>query len=196
MTLNRRIQTAKVGYIVISALLCILGIVLMAVPDFSAFLLCRIGGVLLILFGLVKLIGYCSKDLYRLAFQYDLAFGILLIALGAVLIVRSDSMINMICIFLGISILADALLKVQISIDAKAFGIRRWWLILAVAILTGIIGFLLVFRPSEGARLLMLLLGAALFTEGALNLVTILTAVQMARREMPIVIEGEYSEIE
>lgn len=192
MASNKRIQTAKLGYIILSILLCALGIVLIAVPDFSVLLLCQIGGLILILFGLVKIIGYCSKDLYRLAFQYDLAFGILLIALGAVLIFRSNTMINAICILLGICILADALLKIQISIDSKTFGIRQWWLILAAAVITGIIGFLLVLRPSESARVIMLLLGIALFTEGLLNLVTILTAVKIIRQQTPVVIEAEY----
>lgn len=192
MVSNKRIQTARIGYIIISILLCMLGIVLIAVPDFSVSLFCRIGGLILILFGLVKIVGYCSKDLYRLAFQYDLAFGILLIALGAVLILHSNTMMNVICILLGICILADALLKIQISIDSKTFGIRQWWLILAVAVITGIIGFLLVLRPSESVHIIILLLGIALFTEGMLNLVTVLTAVKIIRRQIPVVIDAEY----
>ena len=82
MQLNNRIKAAKIGYIMISILLCVLGIVLIAVPDFSLTLLCRLGGGIMVLFGLIKIVGYCSKDLYRLAFQFDLAFGILLVALG------------------------------------------------------------------------------------------------------------------
>lgn len=196
MISNNRIKTAKLGYIIISIMLCVLGVVLIAVPDFSASLLCWIGGGLLILFGLVKIIGYCSKDLYRLAFQYDLAFGVLLMAIGVILIVRSDIMMNVICIFLGICILADALLKIQISIDSKAFGIRQWWIILAVAIITGITGFLLVLRPSESAQIVMILLGISLLFEGVLNILTILTAVKTIRNQKPIVIDAEYSEIE
>ena len=185
MNSNNCIHTAKVGYIIISVLLCVMGIVLIVVPNFSALLLCRIGGLLLILFGFVKIIGYCSKDVYRLAFQYDLAFGILLIALGVILIFRSEIMVNVIYIFLGIFILADALLKIQISIDSKAFGIRMWWLILAVAIITGIIGFLLVLRPTESTEIVMLLLGMTLITEGVLNLVTILISVRIIHKQKP-----------
>lgn len=192
MISNNRIRTAKLGYIIISILLCVLGVVLIAVPDFSASLLCWIGGLLLILFGLVKIIGYCSKDLYRLAFQYDLAFGILLIALGAILILRTDTMIHVIWAFLGIFILADALLKIQIAIDSKVFGIHQWWLIFAMAILTGIVGFMLVLRPSESAQVIMVLLGISLLFEGVLNLVTILTAVKIIRNQKPVVIDTEY----
>ena len=65
---NNQIKAAKIGYIMISILLCVLGIVVIAMADFSVMLLCRLGGGIMVLFGLVKIVGYCSKDLYRLAF--------------------------------------------------------------------------------------------------------------------------------
>lgn len=191
----RRMKAAKIGYIMISVLLCVMGIALIAVPDFSMMLLCRIGGGIMILFGMVKIVGYCSKDLYRLAFQFDLAFGILLMVLGVILITQTNTMIHVICIMLGVWVLADALLKIQIAIDSKAFGIRRWWLILAVAIMTGVAGFLLVFRPWESVQVVMLLLGIALITEGILNLVTILTAVKIIGHQLSEVIDAEYCEV-
>lgn len=182
---NKYIQAAKFGYIIVSSLLCILGAALMADPGFSVLLLCRLSGLLLILFGAIRIVGYASKDLYRLAFQYDLALGILLIVLGGLLMLRTDKMANVMVVLLGIYILADALLKVQISIDAKAFGIHTWWLILSAAVVTGMVGFLLVMRPTESAEAVMLLLGAALLGEGVLNLITILTAVKIVRRRGP-----------
>ena len=194
MYLNNRIKAAKTGYIIISILLCVLGIVLIAVPDFSVTLLCVLGGGIMMLFGLVKIIGYCSKDLYRLAFQFDLAFGILFVVLGFILIIRTDAMVNLICIVMGICVLADALLKIQISIDSRAFGIKKWWLILAMAILTGVAGFLLIFWPSESLQTIMILFGIDLITEGVLNLITILTAVKIIRHQLPEVIDVEYCE--
>ena len=191
---NKRIQAAKLGYILLSVALCVLGGVLIAVPDFSAALLCRLVGVTMLLFGAVKIIGYCSKDLYRLAFQYDLAFGILLIALGGILLFRPDTMVQIICIIMGVCVLADALLKIQISIDSKAFGLELWWLILVAAILTGVAGFLLVLRPMESARAVMILLGVTLITEGLLNLTTILTAVKIIRRQRPEIIDTDMAE--
>lgn len=195
MLSNRRIQTAKIGYIVISVLLCALGFLLVLVPGVSAELLCRIGGVLLILFGIVKIVGYFSKDLYRLAFQYDLAFGILSIALGILFIIRSNVVVHVVCIIAGICVLSDALLKIQISMDARKFGILQWWMILTVAIAAGLLGFLLVFRPSQSAQIIMVLLGISLLAEGILNLITILTVVKIVRHQIPDVIEESYREI-
>lgn len=182
---NKYIQAAKSGYIIVSVLLCVLGAALIADPAFSVLLLCRISGLLLALFGAIRIVGYVSKDLYRLAFQYDLAFGILLIALDALMMLRTDKMANVLFSILGIYVLADALLKVQIAIDAKAFGIDSWWLILAAAVVAGVAGFLLVLRPSESAGAVMISLGAALLAEGALNFITILAAVKIVRRRGP-----------
>lgn len=180
---NKRLKAAKAGYTVLSLLLCLLGIFLMVKPDFSIVLLCRIMGGILLLFGAVKIIGYCSRDLYRLAFQYDLAFGILLMALGIILVIRTDMLIHLVCILMGVCVLADALLKIQTAVDARVFGIRWWWLILTAAILAGIVGFILIFRPSKSTEMIMVLLGISLLAEGILNLITVLTAVQRKHRE-------------
>lgn len=179
--MNRKsgIRAARMGYLLISVLLCVQGTALIAFPDCSAILLCRLGGGVMALFGAVKIIGYCSRDLYRLAFQFDLAFGMLLMTLGVILIVRTNRMINLMFMMMGICVLADALLKVQISIDAKAFGIGKWWLIFSMAILTAIAGVLLVLRPFESAQAVMVLLGTALIAEGVLNLITVLNAVTL-----------------
>lgn len=192
---NRRIQAAKIGYLTMSILLCALGCILIAVPDFSLVLFCRLVGILMILFGFIKIIGYCSRDLYRLAFQYDLALGLLLMALGVLFIVRINAIIPIICTILGICVFIDALLKIQISIDSKAFGISLWWLILSAAVVTGAAGFMLILRPWESAKVVMILLGIALITEGLLNLITVLAVVKLIRRQQPTIIDTEYREI-
>ena len=171
----KALRTAKIGYIIISAILCALGILLITRPDMSL--------------SLIGVIGYFSKDLYRLAFQFDLAFGILLIALSVVILIRPENMMSFLCIVLGIAILADGLFKIQTALDARRFGLRTWWLILSLAIIAGVIGAVLVFRPTESARIVTMLLGMSLLAEGILNLCVALCAVKIIRHQQPDVIE-------
>lgn len=185
MEINKRLRAAKYGYMILSVFLCMLGIVLIAKPGFSVQLLCRIGGVLLILFGCVRIGGYVSNDLYRLAFQFDLGFGIFLMVLGVILLLWTDVMITMAAVLLGIFILADALMKLQISVDAKAFGIPAWWMILTAAVITGAVGFLILLRPWVGSAAVMILTGVALLSEGILNLITMLVAVKVLQKKAP-----------
>ena len=54
-------KTAKIGYLVISVLFCVLGIVLIAAPGTSVVWLGRLLGIGMIVFGAIKLVGYFSK---------------------------------------------------------------------------------------------------------------------------------------
>ena len=146
-------RAAKTSYIVLSALYCVFGVLLIAVPDFSMKLLGILVGCMMIGFGAVKLMGYFSRDLYRLAFQFDLAYGILLIVLGLIVLVRPVQLVSFFCLVLGICILADGLFKIQAASDSKRFGLRPWWLILTLAIMACLAGLLLVFRPMDNSPL-------------------------------------------
>ena len=188
-------QTAKIGYIVMSVLFCVLGVVLFCLPGSFVPWIGRIVGIGMIVFGAIKLVGYFSRDLYRIAFQYDLAFGVLLIALGIVTLVHPDDAVSFLCVMFGIPILADGLFKIQISLDSKRFGLRNWWLILVLALLTCVIGVLLVLRPEMGARMLTMMMGVSLFMDGVLNLSVALCTVKIVRHQQPDVIDVEYYEV-
>ena len=187
---------AKTGYIVMSLVFCAAGIACIANPGLSAAVIGRVLGAAMILFGAIKLVGYCSRDLYRLAFQYDLGFGLLLIALGALVLLRPAGVLDFLFTALGIAVLTDGLYKVQIAVDAKRFGIPTWWLTLALAVAAGLIGLALVFRPWDSARLLTILLGAALLAEGILNLCVAVCTVKIVNHQQPDVIEVTSYEVE
>ena len=187
---------AKTGYIVMSLVFCAAGIACIANPGLSAAVIGRVLGAAMILFGAVKLVGYCSRDLYRLAFQYDLGFGLLLIALGALVLLRPAGVLDFLFTALGIAVLTDGLYKVQIAVDAKRFGIPTWWLTLALAVAAVLIGLALVFRPWDSARLLTILLGTALLAEGILNLCVAVCTVKIVNHQQPDVIEVTSYEVE
>ena len=180
---------AKAGYIVMSLVFCIAGVVFMVKPEPSNLVIGRVLGAAMIVFGVIKLVGYFSKDLFRLAFQYDLGFGLLLIALGVLVLVRPAGVLDFIFIALGIAILTDGLFKVQIAVDSRRFGISTWWLTLILAVVTGVVGLALVFRPWDSALLLTRLLGAALLAEGILNLCVAVSTVKIVSNQQPDTIE-------
>ena len=115
----KQLKLAKNGYIIMSVLFMILGICLIIWPDCSMAVFCTAVGIMFIVYGAIKIIGYFSRDFYCLAFQFDLAFGVLLAAVGVVIIIRRNVVVNLIFGIFGILILADALFKIQTSIDAK-----------------------------------------------------------------------------
>lgn len=186
---------AKTGYIVMSIVFCVVGVLFIALPAKAAVVIGKTLGVAMAAFGVVKLVGYFSRDLFRLAFQYDLEFGILLIALGLTVLLRTSGVMDFICVAMGVAILADGLFKIQIAVDARRFGIQAWWLILALAALAGGVGLLLVFRPWESVQALTVLLGISLLAEGVLNLCVALSTVKIVGHQQPDVIETDYYEV-
>lgn len=187
-------QTAKAGYIVISLLLGLLGVFLVCQPDVSTAAVGDLAGTLLVMFGIFKLIGYFSKDLYRLAFQFDLAFGCLLVILGIVILTKPQNLMHFLCVVTGLYVTADGLMKLQTAHDARRFGIGSWWVILAAALLTAVLGILLLVRPAQSVRILTQIFGIVLAAEGLLNLLTVLMTVKIVRHQKPDIIEVGYEE--
>lgn len=187
----KAIRFAKTGYIAMSIALLLLGTLVLIFPGITLRAFNIILGIVVIVFGGIKIVGYFSKDLYRLAFQHDMAAGILLIALGIFALVQPNAAINIFCIAFGIIILADGLLKIQISMDARQFGVEKWWLVLVLAILSAVAGCLLIFRPSDASRAIMILSGIALLIEGGMNLGVALCTVKIIGNLHPDVVEAE-----
>ena len=188
-------KIAKYGYILVSIIFCAVGIAMILFPAPSVMVIGNFFAISMLAFGCVKLVGYFSKDLFRLAFQYDLEFGILLLVLGVITLIKPGNVMNFICISLGICILTDSLFKVKIAFEARGFGVRAWWLTLALSILAGIAGLLLVLRPAEAMQAMMILLGISLLAEGILNLSVAISLVKIVKNQMPDVVEADYYEI-
>lgn len=188
-------RTAKIGYIVFSILLMAAGCVLMIYPRISVQVVGVLTSIIMILFGIFKVIGYLSKDLYRLAFEYDLALGILLILLGVIELVKPGTLMTVLCVTVGIAALADGLFKIQISINARPFGIRQWWVILAIAVITAGAGIALMLNPSSGSDALMVLFGLTLTVEGILNLITVILTVKIIGHQKIDTIDIQYKEL-
>ena len=189
-------RIAKIGYIVMSVLFCLAGVLFIAMPEISTKIIGICIGISMILFGIVRLIGYFSKDLYRLAFQFDLEFGILMMILGVTVLFNPENLMAFICVAIGISILLDGLFKIRIALDSKQFGIKSWWLILALAIVTGVVGVFLIFDSVTGSELMTVILGLTLLSEGILNLSTVISTVLIVKNQAPDVIETDIIDID
>ena len=186
-------KVAKNGYIAVSVLLAALGILLVAKPTFSVNAIGVICGILLSVFGVIKLVGYFSNDPYRLAFQYDMPFGIMLIVLGIIMLVNPGKLVNFICIVLGLWVLISSLFNIQTSLEAKKFGISQWWIVFVLSVIAAVWGLVLVFRPSEAADVMAVILGFTLIFESAVNICTVLTSVKIVNNRQPdIYAEEEY----
>lgn len=175
------IKKAKWAYIGVSAIMILLGLMLTLYPKISALAVCYIIGGVVTLFGIVKLIGYFSKDLYRLAFQFDFALGIFALIVGVLMLIHPKNIVKIMPVIIGVFVLMDGVFKLQTARDAYMFGMNRWWGIFLLAVLTCLAGLFLVMNPFEGAEAMMILLGITSILDGVQNLIVVACTVKTAR---------------
>ena len=182
MSSIKLIRIAKAGYLILAALFCAMGIGMLVRPESAVDILGWGAGAAFAAFGCVRIIGYCSRDLYRLAFQNDPAVGVLAILLGMVLVFRRNLAVNALCLVLGVEMVTDNLLKVQTALDARRFGLSTWWLMLALAILTASAGALLIACPFQEMAAMVRAVGVALVSQGVLSFCVALCAINAMAR--------------
>ena len=176
------IKGIKNMYSVLTACLIIVGLLLIIMPGIALNAVCIIFGVYLIVYGIVKIIGYFAKDVYQLAFQFDLALGIVAAIVGIVFICRTSSIVQILSTCIGIVMLIDATLKIQTSLDSKRFGISNWWLMMFMAVVVAVLGIMLILMPGETTRVMIRLIGLNLCLDGILNLIIVVNTVKTDRK--------------
>lgn len=167
---NAVVRSAKIINIVSASLMLVAGILLMTINSMEEIVAQRIVlGILFALTGGAKIFGFFSNDLYRLAFQYDFAFGIFCEILALLLILSPDRNYEVLHLLLVAYVLFDALLKVQMSMDARQFGMKCWGVILGTALALGAAGGFAAAALQAGLVRAVFLVGFALAVDGVEN---------------------------
>lgn len=177
-----RIKIFKNVYMVFSICFMFVGALMIMLPDDKADEVCIILGALLVLYGIVKLFGYFVKDIYQLAFQFDLALGIFFMIVGIALIKNSAFLTDRIAFVMGCTIVLDSVLKLQTAIDAKRFGIENWWTIVMSALFVFVSGIVLLFIPYDRTGMITNMIGLSLVFDGILNIVVVLNTIYKVKK--------------
>lgn len=185
----KAVKYIKAVFAAVSAAFIIMGACLLIWPDISVGVICTVLGVVAVLYGVVKLFGYFSNDLYRLAFQFDLALGVLSVVLGALLLAYPRGVMGVLPVLAGVFVLIESVLRIQTSIDARHFGMRRWWMILILAVGGSALGILMLLNPFASGRVIVRVMGLTLAVDGAESLLAGLYTIKVPRRSSA---EDEY----
>ena len=98
----------KTAYSVFSICLLLFGTFILIYPNASIHIVYKVGGVIFIGFGITKMIGYFSKDIFQLAFQHDLAMGIVSILIGLIMLFQTENMIRILAVIISLFMIIDA----------------------------------------------------------------------------------------
>lgn len=174
----KKLKLARNGYIAISVVFFLAAAVYLLFPDLPSIAMCLFCGITLIAYGIIKIIGFFSEDLYCLAFRYDFTFGLLILVIGVLVVVKNTAIVKYLTIGLGWLTLLDNLFKIQMVKEARDFGLEHWSAILAIAIATGAISVFLIINRFPSPFIGKVFVGITLFLEGCINTCVVQWAVK------------------
>lgn len=177
----KKLRLAHDGYIITSIIFYIAAGLYLLIPDGNPLLICYFCGAFLVFYGVIKILGYFSEDLYCLAFRFDFAFGLVLLVVGILMLVKNTSIFQYCVPGLGWIALLDGVVRVQMSVEARRFGLEKWHWILAAAIVTGVCAFLLILRGFPGPIGERILVAVTLVAGGVSNDLMVAFAVKFPK---------------
>ena len=163
----------KWNLILMSLLYLALGIFLLMVPGTALNVVCyALGGVVLA----------CAAVQLVFQSQLTLISGLVCLALGAFLIIRSDVVVRVLPIVFGLFVIFDSLGRIQNALELRRCEYSSWKIFLLLAVLSVVLGIVMVVDPFGTMETLVMAIGLILILEGALNLLSALYTMLAVRR--------------
>ena len=164
--MKKLMKQMKWDVILTSLLYVALGCVALLMPDTMVKTLGYMVGVFLIVAGAVSMICYLLRDAHQNYFRNDFVYGLVLIAIGIIVLYRVEWIVELVPMILGVLVVASGCRKLQDVIDMKRMEYGSWVLMLILAALNVVFGVVIILNPFETAVLLFQLIGVGLIVSG------------------------------
>ena len=168
----KKIKGIKIELIIISVVLFALGLFLVIFPEISQLVICRVVGIALCVWGVLRLITY-----FRMAKEEvfgSFVQGISLLAFGIFFVMKPEVIAMFFGTVLAIVIIIDGILKLQYGIEFYRMEAKKWWIEAIAAALMVVMGIIALLNPFGSSVALMIFIGVVLMIEGASDLISII----------------------
>ncbi len=167
------LKAIRNSLVLLALLYIVLGVVLILFPATSLNLACLLIGAVTLLYGVVRIFGYTRAGEGE-ASRLELAFGIVLAALGVFLLVCPQLLVSRIPIALGAYLLVDSFSAIKRSLEWKALGFSRWWVSFLVSLVLALFGLVMILRPFTLVANLVVFIGVGFLFDGVFTLVQLI----------------------
>lgn len=184
----------KWTYLLLTLAVMVFGICLMIWPSISAEILCYALGTILLVVGVMRIVCYFQRGISVLWHRYELPLGLLDALVGLYFLSHPANVLLIMPIVVGIVIIVDSVFHLQTALELRGIGVKRWWAIVAFAIISILVAFGLIHNPFEGSMTLMMYLGICLVIDSIQSLYYIHQVARDIRRLAPI--ETDFVEVQ
>lgn len=151
------------------AAMLVFGLMLLIHPENIYNLLLNLGGSLLMIIGLIRVISYFLSDAMAALEDRRLSGGIVTLLIGLALIVFKPLFISLIPLLLGAVMFVGGATRLQGGLDLKRLGGDRYKPVLVSSIVSIALGLLIVLNPFESGMVLLRVIGASLILETVMD---------------------------
>lgn len=169
-------KNLKAGMLLSGVVSITLGLVMICLPEIVETTLRFVFGGGLTLFGVLEIVFVFVKPNGLLSAGRIIP-GVLSLAVGLVFLFRFDTFVSLLWILLGISLLTDAIYKLQYSFELKAAEVKNWWINLLISFATLLMAAVLMIQPFDLQNAMTVFAGILLAVNGLFD---ILCAVLMS----------------
>ena len=137
------------SYIVMAVAYVVFGLSLLIKPELSTTVICYAIGAVCVIYAVANLIKYFTGSMNRMYIEPDFVLSVIICVFGIVTIVRPSVIISILPFIVGIVLVFSGLIKVQDGINLKRFNYDRWFLVLGFAVISVILGIVVLLIHLE-----------------------------------------------
>lgn len=165
------LKELKSKYFIGAILYTLFGVFLLFFPRTTTKTICFAFAIILILIGMGYIISYAAKDFMKSYYRYDLVIGLVCISVSIFIFIKVDIILGVIPILLGFIVLINSIVKLQRAVDLIRVHYPLGWLVLVLALLTGIFGVFLM-ADAFAATAMVMIIGVAFIWNGITDIIT------------------------
>ncbi len=180
---------------VFAAAFIVMGLVMIFFPKFSLEMLCYLIAAVVGVLGIFNLVIYFTRDILKDVYRYDFVLGIMMILVAIIFVARSEQMVTLIPIMMGVIVFWNGVTKLQRSIDLLRTGYSGWIFVLMLALMSITVGIFIIVEPDFIAQAVMVIIGISLVFGGVSDIITLILLgkrVKEIKSRLPIETEGNF----
>lgn len=153
-----------------SIIFIVIGIFLIFRPETTLSLISYILGLVILVNGILNLIRYFSNRESGNLYDFGFIFGVMSVITAVIFISQPNMIASIIPLILGIWILVNGVIKLQVSMNLRNYQSSNWIRSMIISGFSVLLGIILVLNPFKGAVVITRMIGIFLIGYAILDL--------------------------
>lgn len=159
------LKQTKISLILMAIMYIAFGILFLTRPNFTNKIIVTILGLILTIYGIVKIFNHVKADDVERVQGFHLSVGIVTLLIGIYFFIKPDIIVSILGAILGIFLFLHGALNLQHAFNLKNIY-EKWWVLAIFGVVSIILGFYGVMNPTSISPVFSIVIGLGLIISG------------------------------